>query len=43
MFQIVAPGSSNSVAKPTFSDDQLDYVQSMMQIDDDDDFGYRQP
>ena len=25
-FQNVAPGSSNSGAKPTFSDDQLDYV-----------------
>ena len=35
-FQSVGPGSYNSCAKPTFSDDQLDYVQSMMQIDDDD-------
>ena len=41
-FQSVAPGSSNSGAKPKFSDNQLDYVQSMMQIDDDDDFEYRQ-
>ena len=42
-FQSVAPGSSNAGAKPTFSDDQLDYVQSMMQIDDDDNFEYRWP
>ena len=42
-FQNVAPGSSNSGAKPTFLDDQLDYVQSMMQIDDNDDFEYRRP
>ena len=42
-FQKVAPGSSNSGAKPTFSDDQLEYVQSMMQIDDNDDFEYHCP
>ena len=34
-FQSVGPGSSNSGAKPTFLDDHLEYVQSMMQIDDD--------
>ena len=37
-FQNIVPGSSNSGEKPTFSDDQLDYVKSMMQIDDNDDF-----
>ena len=42
-FQNVAHGSSNSGAKPTFSGDQLHYVQSMMQIDDNDDFEYRRP
>ena len=42
-FQIVVPGSSNSGAKLTFSDDQLDYVQRMAQIDDNDDFEYRRP
>ena len=42
-FQSVAPGSSNSGVKSTFLDDQLDYVKSMMQIDDDDDFEYRRP
>ena len=36
-FHNVTPGSSNSGAKPTFSDDQLDYVQSMIQINDNDD------
>ena len=42
-FQNVAPGSSNLGSKTTFSDDHLDYVQSMMQIDDNDDFEYRRP
>ena len=42
-FQSIAPGSSNLGTKPTFSDDQLDYVQRMMQIDDDNDFKYRRP
>ena len=42
-FQSVAPGSSNSGVKPNFFDDQLDYVQSMMQIDDDNNFEYRRP
>ena len=42
-FQSVAPGSSNLGVKPTFSDDQLDYVQSMMQINDDDNFEYCRP
>ena len=37
-FQSVAHGSSNSGVKSTFLDDQLDYVKSMMQIDDDNDF-----
>ena len=41
--QNVAPGSSNLGAKPTFLDDQLDYVQSMMQINDNNDFKYRRP
>ena len=42
-FQNVAPGSSNSGEKPTFLDDQLDYVQSMMKVNDDDDFKYCRP
>ena len=42
-FQSFEPGSSNSGAKPTFSDDPLDYVQSMMQIDDDENFEYFRP
>ena len=32
-FHNVTPGSSNSGAKPTFSDNELDYVQTMMPND----------
>ena len=42
-FQNVSPGISNLGAKPTSSDDQLNYVQSMMQIDDNNDFKYCRP
>ena len=42
-FQSVTPDSSNLGAKPTFLDDRLDYVQSTMQIYDEDDFEYRHP
>ena len=42
-FQSVTPGSSNLGVKPTVSDDQLDYVQSMMKVNDDDNFKYCRP